>query len=102
MINMLFGKSAKVGNEIDMVAGQIKAKAQNVVITLKQSDMIEAQFANLIELAKRSGDTQLVMQFEMLKQLMDNMQNTVTMQMNEIIQDLNRIDQITDKVQNNF
>lgn len=102
MINMLFGKSAKVGNEIDMVAGQIKAKAQNVVITLKQSDMIEAQFTNLIELAKRSGDTQLVMQFEMLKQLMDNMQNTVTAQMNEIIQDLNRIDQITDKVQNNF
>ena len=101
MINMLFGKSAKVGNEIDMVAGQMKAKAQNVVITLKQSDMIEAQFTNLIELAKRSGDTQLVMQFEMLKQLMDNMQNTVTAQMNEIITDLNRIDQITDKIQSN-
>lgn len=85
-----------------MVAGQIKAKAQNVVVTLKQSDMIEAQFANLIELAKRSNDPQMVMQFEMLKQLMDNMQNTVTMQMNEIIHDLNRIDQITDKVQNNY
>ena len=99
---MFFGKSAKVGNEIDMVAGQIKAKAQNVVVTLKQSDMIESQFANLIELAKRSGDAQMVMQFEMLKGMMDNMQNTVTMQMNEIIQDLNRIDQITDKVQNNY
>lgn len=99
---MFFGKSAKVGNEIDMVAGQIKAKAQNVVVTLKQSDMIEAQFTNLIELAKRSGDATLVMQFEMLKGMMDNMQNTVTMQMNEIIQDLNRIDQITDKVQNNY
>ena len=99
---MFFGKNAKVGNEIDMVAGQIKAKAQNVVVTLKQSDMIESQFANLIELAKRSGDAQMVMQFEMLKGMMDNMQNTVTMQMNEIIQDLNRIDQITDKVQNNY
>ena len=99
---MLFGKSAKVGNEIDMVAGQIKAKAQNVIMTLKQSDMIEAQFSNLIELAKRSNDPQMVMQFEMLKQMMDNMQNNVTMQMNDIIQDLNRIDQITDKVQNNY
>lgn len=98
---MLFGKSAKVGNEIDMVVGQIKAKANNIVITLKQSDMIEAQFTNLVDLARKSGDTQLVMQFEMLKQLMDNMQNTVTLQMNDIVQDLNRIDQITDKIQSN-
>ena len=98
---MLFGKSVKIGNEIDMVVGQIKAKANNVVITLKQSDMIEAQFTNLVDLARKSGDTQLVMQFEMLKQLMDNMQNTVTLQLNEIIQDLNRIDQITDKIQSN-
>ncbi len=98
---MLFGKSTKVGNEIDMVVGQIKAKANNIVITLKQSDMIEAQFTNLVDLARKSGDTQLVMQFEMLKQLMDNMQNTVTLQMNDIVQDLNRIDQITDKIQSN-
>lgn len=98
---MFFGKSAKVGNEVDMVAGQIKAKCQNVVMTLKTSDMIEAQFMQLIELARRSGDAQMVMQFEMLKGLMDNMQNQVTMQMNEIIQDLNKIDQITDKIQSN-
>lgn len=97
---MFFGKSARVGNEIDMVLGQIKAKANNVIITLKQSDMIEAQFANLEEMAKRSGDPQLVMQFGMLRQLMDNMQNTVTAQLNDIVVDLNRIDQITDKIQN--
>lgn len=99
---MFFGKSAKVGNEVDMVAGQVKAKCQNVVLTLKQSDMIENQFTQLIELAKRSGDAQLVMQFEMLKSMMDNMQNTVTMQMNEIIQDLNKIDAVTDKIQNGY
>lgn len=99
---MFFGKSARVGNEVDMVAGQIKSKCQNVIMTLKQSDMIEAQFAQLIEIAKRSGDAQLVMQFEMLKQMMDNMQNNVTMQMNDIIGDLNRIDQLTDKVQGGY
>lgn len=98
---MLFGKSARVGNEIDMVVGQAKAKCANIAITLKQSDMIEVQFAQLTELAKRSGDTQLVMQFEMIKQLMDNMQNTVTMQVRELEQDLNKIDTITDKIQNN-
>lgn len=98
---MLFGKSARVGNEIDMVVGQAKAKCTNIAITLKQSDMIEAQFTQLTELAKRSGDTQLVMQFEMIKQLMDNMQNTVTMQVRELEQDLNKIDTITDKIQNN-
>ena len=97
---MFFGKNARVGNEIDMVLGQVKAKADNVIITLKQSDMIEAQFANLEEMAKRSGDAQLVMQFGMLRQLMDNMQNTVTAQLNDIVVDLNRIDQITDKIQN--
>ncbi|HBF7594828.1 TPA: hypothetical protein KOX39_003443 [Clostridioides difficile] len=96
---MFFGKSARVGNEIDMVLGQVKAKANNVIITLKQSDMIEAQFGNLEEMAKRSGDAQLVMQFGMLRQLMDNMQNTVTAQLNDIVTDLNRIDQITDKIQ---
>lgn len=99
---MFFGKSARVGNEVDTVAGQVKAKCQNVVLTLKQSDMIENQFTQLIELAKRSGDAQLVMQFEMLKGMMDNMQNTVTMQMNEIVQDLNKIDAITDKIQNGY
>lgn len=98
---MFFGKSTKVGNEVDMIAGQIKAKCQNVVMTLKTSDMIEAQFMQLIELARRSGDAQMVMQFEMLKGLMDNMQNQVTLQMNEIIQDLNKIDQVTDKIQSN-
>ena len=99
---MFFGKRAKVGNEVDMVVGQIKAKCNIVVMTLKTSDMIEAQFTQLVELAKRSGDAQMVMQFEMLKGLMDNMQNNVTMQMNEIINDLNRVDQITDKIQNNY
>lgn len=98
---MLFGKSARVGNEIDMIVGQAKAKCNNITITLKQSDMIEAQFSQLVELAKRSGDTQLVMQFEMIKQLMDNMQNTVTMQVRELEQDLNKIDAVTDKIQNN-
>lgn len=98
---MLFGKSARVGNEIDMIVGQAKAKCSNIVITLKQSDMIEAQFSQLVELAKRSGDTQLVMQFEMIKQLMDNMQNTVNMQIRELEQDLNKIDAVTDKIQNN-
>lgn len=98
---MLFGKSARVGNEIDMIVGQAKAKCANIAITLKQSDMIEAQFTQLVELAKRSGDTQLVMQFEMIKQLMDNMQNTVTMQVRELEQDLNKIDAVTDKIQNN-
>ena len=97
---MLFGKSAKVGNEIDMVAGQIKAKANNVIMTLKMSDMIESQFTQLVDLAKRSGDAQMVMQFEMLKGLMDNMQNQVTTQLNDIINDLNKIDSITDKIQN--
>lgn len=97
---MFFGRSARVGNEIDMVLGQIKAKANNVIVTLKQSDMIESQFANLEEMAKRSGDAQLVMQFGMLRQLMDNMQNTVTTQLNDIVADLNRIDQMTDKIQN--
>lgn len=96
----MFGKSARVGNEIDMVLGQVKAKANNVIITLKQSDMIEAQFLNLEELAKRSGDAQLVMQFGLLRQLMDNMQNTVTLQLNDMVSDLSKIDQITDKIQN--
>ena len=96
---MFFGRSARVGNEIDMVLGQVKAKANNVIRTLKQSDMIESQFANLEEMAKRSGDAQLVMQFGMLRQLMDNMQNTVTTQLNDIVADLNRIDQMTDKIQ---
>lgn len=96
---LMFGKSARTGNEIDMYVGQIKAKVNTAKMTLKQSDMIEMQFAQLADMAKRSGDAQLVMQFEMLKSLMDNMQNNTVSILNEIEQDLQKIDSATDKIQ---
>lgn len=98
----MFGKSSRTGNEIDMYVGQIKAKVGNAKMTLKQSDMIEMQFAQLAEMAKRSGDAQLVMQFDMLKNLMDNMQNNVTMILTDIETDLQKIDSATDKIQGGF
>lgn len=98
MIGM-FGKSARVGNEIDMIAGQAKAKVENAIMTLKQSDMIEMQFNTLCNMAKASGDVQLASQFDMLKNMIDMMQNQVTMQLQGVVQDLQRIDSATDKVQ---
>lgn len=98
MIGM-FGKGARVGNEVDMYAGQAKAKVENAILTLKQSDMIEMQFASLSNMAKASGDAGLGMQFDMLKGMIDNMQNQVVMQLQGVIQDLVKIDNTTDKVQ---
>lgn len=98
MIGM-FGKSARVGNEVDMYAGQCKSKIENAIMTLKQSDMIEMQFNTLAQMAKASGDVALASQFDMLRQSIDMMQNNVTIQLQGAIQDLQRIDSATDKVQ---
>lgn len=98
MIGM-FGKGARVGNEVDMYAGQAKAKVENAIMTLKMSDNIEMQFNSLAQMAKASGDLGLASQFEMLKNSIDMMQNQVVMQLNGVIQDLQKIDNATDKVQ---
>lgn len=101
MINM-FGKGNKVGSQVDMFAGQAKSKIDNAIMTLKQSDMIEMQFTNLSQMAKAGGDMQLAMQFDMLKSMIDNMQNQVVAQLNDAKQDLMRIDQATDVIQSGF
>lgn len=99
MMNNLFGKGNKVGTQVDMYANNAKAKIDNAIMTLKTSDMVEMQFTNLSQMAKASGDMQLSMQFDMLKQMIDNMQNQVVMQLNDAKQDLIRIDQSTDAIQ---
>ncbi|MGL5713014.1 MAG: hypothetical protein ACRCX2_08350, partial [Paraclostridium sp.] len=75
------------------------AKVENAIMTLKQTDMIEMQFSSLSNIAKASGDAGMAMQFDMLKGMIDSMQNQVTMQLQSVIQDLQRIDNATDKVQ---
>lgn len=96
---MFFGKSARVGNEIDMYVGQIKSDVMNLKMSINQSDMIEMQFAQLSEIAKRSGDVQLAMQFDMLKQMLDNTQRNNLQILSSMEQKLQMIDNATDKVQ---
>lgn len=100
--SMLGGKGARVGNEVDMYVGQLKSDVMNLQMTLKQSDMIENQFGMLSQMAKASGDANLVMQFDMLKNLMDSMQNNCVAISNQMLQKLQLIDSATDKIQNNF
>ena len=96
---MFFGKSARVGNEIDMYVGQIKSDVMNLKMSINQSDMIEMQFAQLSEIAKRSGDVQLAMQFDMLKQMLDNTQRNNLQILSSMEQKLQMIDNATDTVQ---
>lgn len=96
---MLFGKSAKTGNEIDMYVGQCKTKIESAIMTLNQSDMVEMQFDQLIALAKQSGDPQMVSQFSMLKNTIDMMQKQTTTMLNNAIDDLKLIDKATDRIQ---
>ena len=98
MIGM-FGKGNKVGTQVDMLANNARSKVDNAIMTLKNADMIEMQFAQLSQMAKASGDMQMSMQFDMLKSMIDNMQNQAVMQLNDAKQDLLRIDQATDAIQ---
>lgn len=98
MIGM-FNKGNKVGSQVDMYAGQAMSKLDNAIMTLKQSDMIEMQFTNLSNTAKACGDSTLAMQFDMLRGMIDNMQNQVIMQLESAKQDLRHIDQATDTIQ---
>ena len=68
-------------------------------MTLKNSDMIEMQFSQLSQMAKAEGNIGLATQFEMLKTMIDNMQNQTVMMLNDAKQDLMRIDQATDSIQ---
>ena len=61
--------------------------------------MIEMQFTTLANMAKTMGDATMAMQFEMLKGMVDNMQNQVVMQLESAKQDLRNIDQATDSIQ---
>jgi hypothetical protein len=96
---MLFGKGARTGNEIDMYVGQCKSDVQSLKMSINQSDMIEMQFAQLSEMAKRSGDVQLAMQFDMLKQMLDNAQRNNLQIISGLEQKLQLIDNATDKIQ---
>lgn len=98
MIGM-FSKGAKTGNEIDMYVGQIKSDVMNLKMSINQSDMIEMQFAQLSEIAKRSGEVQLAMQFDNLKMMLDNAQKNNLMILANIEQKLQMIDNATDKIQ---
>lgn len=98
MIGM-FNRGNKVGSQVDMYAGQAMSKLDNAIMTLKQSDMIEMQFTTLANMAKTMGDATMAMQFEMLKGMVDNMQNQVVMQLESAKQDLRNIDQATDTIQ---
>lgn len=95
----MFNKGNKVGSQVDMYAGQAMSKLDNAIMTLKQSDMIEMQFTSLANMAKSMGDATMAMQFEMLKGMVDNMQNQVVMQLESAKQDLRCIDQATDTIQ---
>lgn len=95
----MFNKGNKVGSQVDMYAGQATSKLDNAIMTLKQSDMIEMQFANLANTAKACGDPTMAMQFDMLRGMIDNMQNQVIMQLESAKQDLRYIDQATDTIQ---
>lgn len=98
MIGM-FNRGNKVGSQVDMYAGQAMSKIDNAIMTLRQSDMIEMQFTTLANMAKTMGDATMAMQFEMLKGMVDNMQNQVVMQLESAKQDLRNIDQATDSIQ---
>ena len=97
---MLFGnKGNKVGTQVDAIAMNARTKIDSAINTLKTSDMIEMQFTNLSQMAKNSGDMQMAMQFDMLKGMIDQMQNNAVMMLNDAKQDLMRIDQVTDTIQ---
>ena len=98
MIGM-FNRGNKVGSQVDMYAGQAMSKIDNAIMTLRQSDMIEMQFTTLANMAKTMGDATMAMQFQMLKGMVDNMQNQVVMQLESAKQDLRNIDQATDSIQ---
>lgn len=101
MIGGMFGtKGARVGNEVDMYVGQLKSDVMNLKMTLKQSDMIESQFNQFAELAKMSGDAQMCMMFDNIRQQMDTMQNNALMIASQMEQKLQMIDNATDKIQN--
>ena len=95
----MFNRGNKVGSQVDMYAGQAMSKLDNAIMTLRQSDMIEMQFTTLANMAKTMGDATMAMQFEMLKGMVDNMQNQVVMQLESAKQDLRNIDQATDTIQ---
>lgn len=103
MNDMSFGmfgnRGNKVGTQVDMLANNARSKVDNAIMTLKNADMIEMQFTQLSQMAKASGDMQMGMQFDMLKTMIDNMQNQAIMQLNDAKQDLMRIDQATDAIQ---
>ena len=99
MIGMFGTKGNKVGTQVDMLANNARTKIDGAINTLKTSDMIEMQFTNLSQLAKASGDMNLSMQFDMLKSMIDQMQNNAVMMLNDAKQDLMRIDQATDSIQ---
>lgn len=100
MLGNMFGtKGNKVGTQVDALAINARTKIDSAINTLKTSDMIEMQFANLSQMAKASGDMNLAMQFDMLKSMIDQMQNNAVMMLNEAKQDLMRIDQATDLIQ---
>lgn len=97
----LFGKASRTGNEIDMYVGQCRTKIESAILTLNQSDMVEMQFAQLVQLANNSGDPQMASQFSMLKNTIDMMQKQSTTMLNKAMEDLTLIDKATDKIQAN-
>lgn len=100
MLGNMFGtKGNRVGTQVDMLANNARTKIDGAINTLKTSDMVEMQFTNLSQMAKASGDLNLAMQFDMLKQMIDQMQNNAVMMLNDAKQDLLRIDQTTDAIQ---
>ncbi len=100
MLGSMFGtKGNRVGTQVDMLANNAKTKIDNAIMTLKNSDMIEMQFSQLSQMAKAEGNIGLATQFEMLKTMIDNMQNQTVMMLNDAKQDLMRIDQATDSIQ---
>ena len=92
-------KSQRMANNVDMYVGQCRTKIESAKMTLGQSDMVEMQFEQLIQLAKQSNDPQMASQFSMLKNTIDMMQRQAITMLDNAIEDLAKIDKATDTIQ---
>jgi uncharacterized protein (DUF1501 family) len=103
MFGTVFGqglKSARVADQIDaqVVAG--KSLLQNSMMTAQQFDNVELTLQQVAQIVASNGDTMGAMQFETLKNQINQIQAQIVANLNEVAKVLANIDSLTDKIQN--
>jgi hypothetical protein len=96
----LFGgmKAARTGDQIDAQVQGARQLVANAKMTAQQFDFIETQLQQLAQLV---GDTDqmAVMQFQNMKQQMNNIQAQIINSLSGVDEALAHIDKLTDNIQ---